>query len=674
MADISATRRASGTRRETLLLGGAVFFIVVALVCFFLSQSTKGREQAWIDLAHSLSTRIVDIGKVGDEAARGGRPDFLALAAHVEDVDSTVQALGSGNGNAGIAAAPETVSGELDAVTKAWTSTKASAQAILQAEAPYKKTAAAVATIEETIYPDGDRAKGLSDVYQQALQRLARGGAPEQTARAAEQIARLQRLAGNARHLLGEGRDAQAIAKDLDDDLKAFFDDNDALLADGMAAASAKAAQEQFGGALRQSVAAIVAAAPAIAQMQTAAAELKSREANVIATAGELEQRLIDTRTQQLVLPIVVYVAGALAVLSLAAFGVLYWLGTQGRLQTAEDRDSKQQQAILSLLDEITNLADGDLTVDVTVTEDFTGAIADSINYTVQNMRNLVGTITATSDDVANAAAGTQDTALQMSEASERQAREITAVTHTIAATSQSMQQVASQAEKLAQQAQQSVQIAHDGAGTVNRTILGMSALREQIQDTSKRIKRLGESSQEIGNIIEFINDIAEQTNTLALNASIQAAMAGEAGRGFAVVADEVQKLAERAAGATRQIETLVKTIQADTQEAITSMERSTQNVVVGAKSAEEAGQALTKIETSSQDLSKLIIDIADSARDQSAAATRIAGTMQIIRDIAVQSSGSANRTAQAVGELTALSEKLRESVAGFKLPGQDGI
>jgi twitching motility protein PilJ len=292
----------------------------------------------------------------------------------------------------------------------------------------------------------------------------------------------------------------------------------------------------------------------------------------------------------------------------------------------------------------------------------------------VTTLRTLVGTINDTSAEVVAAAASTQNIARQMNEASERQAREIAAVTNAVTSTSQQLQDVSGRAERLAAQAQTSVQIAHTGAGTVGRTIQNMAALREQIQDTAKRIKRLGESSQEIGNITELINDIAEQTNTLALNASIQAATAGEAGRGFAVVADEVQRLAERAASATRQIETLVKTIQADTAEAIISMERSTANVVAGAKSAEEGGQALTQIETTSQEIAKLIQDISAAARAQSAEATKIAGTMQGIREIAVQTSGSAERTSQAVGELNTLSDKLRESVAGFKLPADMAV
>lgn len=364
-----------------------------------------------------------------------------------------------------------------------------------------------------------------------------------------------------------------------------------------------------------------------------------------------------------------VFGLGLVAVLTLAAFALMNLRRGRGVDRIQQEKEARQQQAILNLLDEITNLANGDLTVDVTVTEDFTGAIADSINYTVQTLRGLVGTINRTSEDIVGSAASTQDTASRLSLASERQAREIGDAAAAINATSNSLQDVAGRAERIAIEAQNSVQIAHNGAGTVGRTIQNMASLREQIQDTAKRIKRLGESSQEIGNIIEFINDIAEQTNTLALNASIQAAMAGDAGRGFAVVADEVQRLAERAGSATRQIENLVKTIQADTNEAIISMERSTANVVSGAKSAEEAGQSLTRIESSSQELAKSIQDIAVAARSQSAEATKIAGTMQSIREISVQTSDSADSTLQAVGELNALSDKLRESVAGFKLP-----
>ncbi|MGH8444268.1 MAG: hypothetical protein ACREVL_03325, partial [Solimonas sp.] len=379
MAEPSASRRALGNRRESVLFTAAVVLIAVALIGFFLSQRTKGREETWVQLAHSLSTNIGDISKVGDEIARGSRPDFLLMAAHVEDIDATVQSLTAGDSDAGIEPAPGGVAGELAATTTAWKSMKQATQTILQAETPYKKTAEAVASITEAIHPSGDNTKGLSDLYDAALQRASRG---DQAVRAAQQVVRLERIATDARRVLEQGRDAQASATALNDELKAFNADNEVLITEGATAAAARAAQDQL-SALRQSVAAINESAPAITQMQAAAADLKSRAANVISTAGELEQRLIDTRTRQVVLPIVVYIAGALAILALVGFGVLNWLNTRGRLQRAEDRDTKQQQAILSLLDEITNLADGDLTVDVTVTEDFTGAIADSINYTV---------------------------------------------------------------------------------------------------------------------------------------------------------------------------------------------------------------------------------------------------------------------------------------------------
>jgi len=371
----------------------------------------------------------------------------------------------------------------------------------------------------------------------------------------------------------------------------------------------------------------------------------------------------------------IVSMVGASGVLiAIAALGLFVrsrLADERARADAAARREASQQQAILQLLDEITNLANGDLTVDVTVTENFTGAIADSINDTVQTLRRLVGTIERTAVDIAASAAGTQAIASRVQAASSQQSAEITAASTAITATSDSLRGVAARAETIALDADSSVQTARNGAGTVGRTIHNMATLREQIQDTAKRIKRLGESSQEIGDIIAVIDEIAEQTNTLALNASIEAAKAGDAGRGFQQVAVEVQQLAERAALATRQIETLVKTIQADTNEAVTSMERSTANVVAGAQSAEEAGQALTRIEASSLELARSIEGIAVAARSESAAATRIADTMLSIRELAMQTSDSATEASEAVGALNTLSGKLRESVAGFTLPGR---
>lgn len=660
-----------GSRRELGLLVAAAALMVVALGGFYYIQTTESQDEDWVTLARSIGTDVSEVAQIGEEAARGASPDFQTLAARAEDISAVVAGLAKGDADAGIRAAPTIVQNEVKTVADSWARMRQIVEAVLQGEGPYKRIAGNVAVITEAIHTSEDPAqdKGIYPQYAEIGERFAaRGASGAQIYLAAGQLNRLERISYTALRVLS-GRDAKIAAEALRREVNEFVAANQSLSFDS----AARNAGERF-QPLVEATQAISADAEALANMQLASGQVKGAASDVIATSASLEQRLIDTRVRQVILPIVVYAAGVLALLLMIAYVAVSVLNVRNRIQFADDRDARQQQAILGLLDEITNLADGDLTVDVTVTEDFTGAIADSINYTVQNMRNLVGTINTTSVEIAAAASSTQQTALRMTEASERQAREVTAVTNTIAATSQSMQQVSARADQLAQQAQQSVDVAHNGAMTVGRTIQGMAALREQIQDTSKRIKRLGESSQEIGNIIEFINDIAEQTNTLALNASIQAAMAGEAGRGFAVVADEVQRLAERAANATRQIENLVKTIQADTNEAIISMERSTQNVVTGAKSAEEAGQSLTRVETSSQELARLITEISASARNQSAAATKIAGTMQVIRDIAVQTSGSAGQTAQAVGELNTLSEKLRESVSGFKLPDETGL
>ena len=332
-------------------------------------------------------------------------------------------------------------------------------------------------------------------------------------------------------------------------------------------------------------------------------------------------------------------------------------------------QNERNQQAILRLLDELGSLADGDLTVEATVTEDITGTIADSINYAIEALRGLVATINDTAIMVDSAAKQTEAAAQSMSKSARLQAHEVKSTTDELGAIAAAIEEVSGNAERSSDVARHSVDVAHKGGEAVRRTIDGMNAIRETIQETSKRIKRLGESSQEIGNIVELINDIAEQTNILALNASIQASMAGEAGRGFAVVADEVQRLAERSTNATKQIEVLVRTIQSDTNEAVVSMERSTTDVVGGALLAENAGAALDEIEQVSNQIASLVQNISTSAREQGSLAGHIDKRTETLRKISDKTGRETAATAAAIRKLSELASQLRGSVAGFQLP-----
>ncbi len=333
------------------------------------------------------------------------------------------------------------------------------------------------------------------------------------------------------------------------------------------------------------------------------------------------------------------------------------------------ERNDRNQQAILRLLDEMGSLADGDLTVEATVTEDITGTIADSFNYAIEELRKLVATVNDTALLVDTAAKQTENSAAHLAKAAENQAKEISATTESMVSMAASIEEVSGNAERSSDVARHSVEVAHKGGEAVRRTIDGMNAIRETIQETSKRIKRLGESSQEIGNIVELINDIAEQTNILALNASIQASMAGEAGRGFAVVADEVQRLAERSTNATKQIEVLVRTIQSDTNEAVVSMERSTTDVVGGALLAENAGAALDEIEQVSNQIASLVQNISGSAREQASSAADVTRRTTRLREIGNQTGEATKVTASSIAKLAELATQLRKTVDGFALP-----
>lgn len=429
-----------------------------------------------------------------------------------------------------------------------------------------------------------------------------------------------------------------------------------------------KAANKQY-AELNELVRTAITSAEPVRQAREAGLVLSTSAEKIF---GHFEDRLLGTagpgagtgKTVPLVLL-------GVAVVALLVLGALFATGGNIRksVEQQASRNERNQEAILRLLDELSSLADGDLTVQATVTEDITGAIADSINYAIEALRELVATINDSAITLDAAAKQTQMSAGHLAKASVAQSKQIGLASESVAAMAGSTEEVSGNAERSADVARHSVDVAHKGSEAVRRTIDGMNAIRETIQETSKRIKRLGESSQEIGNIVELINDIAEQTNILALNASIQASMAGEAGRGFAVVADEVQRLAERAANATKQIEVLVRTIQADTNEAVVSMERSTTDVVGGALLAENAGAALEEIEQVSNQIASLVQNISASSRQQATAAQNIARNMNALREISSHTAENSAVTSNSVGKLAELSAQLRKSVSGFRLP-----
>jgi twitching motility protein PilJ len=490
-----------------------------------------------------------------------------------------------------------------------------------------------------------------------------------------------QRIQNEVNVLIGGSGDWAMASRQLEDDVTRFTAVSEGLLVGDVKlnispvrnqaiAARIQQANTRF-APIHNDLGTLTSVAPDIVTVHEAIDQIDAASAVLLGHVRNLQTAYEQQVSERLLQPNYGYVIGGIALIILLITLYIYLLSGDARKAEAyqQRQTARNQEAILRLLDELGSLADGDLSVEVTVTEDITGAIADSINFALEALRDLVRTINDTAVRVDAAARDTRATAEELAETSERQTRQITSAGTQISDMAQSIEQVSANAERSTRVARQSVDIAHNGGEAVRRTIDGMNAIRETIQDTSKRIKRLGESSQEIGDIVELINDIAEQTNILALNAAIQASMAGEAGRGFAVVADEVQRLAERSANATRQIEALVKTIQTDTNEAVTSMEQSTSGVVNTAELAENAGSALDEIENVSNQISTLIQSISRSAGEQAEAAAGVSDTMNNIQETTLRTSRGTSATAASIGKLAELATQLRTSVSGFKLP-----
>lgn len=667
MDTVAGKSRNIGTNVWLLILGGAILVFGANTGYAIWKASRLGGAST---SASNIQVNSQRLAVQGREAVGGNAASFAAFRATKNQIESDAKLLTERfGGTAG-------VSGPIDTVLQTWAPLGKSADQLLASEK-------AVTDLAGNADRFNQRVPQLQAQLDEVVRAMSSSGSPaSQVYLAVRQNVLVGNLARRLTEVRAGGPTAQIAGDALNRDLGVFDSVFTGLRQGGsgevqrVTAPAAVAALNQANTLwveMKKDLDAILGSSQNLFRAQAAASSITTGSDKLLSDSQGLFRALTafgSLRDTSILGGVwVSIVSGVIVLLALA--GLLFSLNRAQRVryQSTKELNDRNQEAIMRLLDEMGSLAEGDLTVKATVTEDMTGAIADSINFAVEQLRSLVQTITDTSVQVASSAQETQATAMHLAEAAEHQAQEISSASDRISEIAASINQVSKNSAESADVAQRSVQIATKGAGVVRETIAGMDSIRDQIQETSKRIKRLGESSQEIGSIVELINDISEQTNILALNAAIQAASAGEAGRGFAVVADEVQRLAERASNATKRIETLVQTIQSDTNEAVSSMEQTTAEVVSGARLAEDAGTALGEIERVSNDLSSLIQGISSAAQQQSSAASNITATMNTIQSITAQTSQGANQTAESIGNLAQLAADLRRSVADFKLP-----
>ena len=654
-----------------------IVFIMLLFANFAYLNTQSNYDKQYIGHAGELRVLSQRIAKNATEAAAGKAAAFKLLGDARNDFARRWGYLKKGDPDTGLPGAPVALRQEMRAVQLDWEKLLKNTDAILASEQTVLSLHQVAATLAETV-------PQLQVEYEKVVEILLQRGAPAaQVAMAQRQSLLAERILGAVNTVLAGDENAVQAADAFGRDAARFGQVLNGMLQGNPGLKISQVEDPDARGRLAEiselfefvsgSVDEILETSPELFQVRESASNIFSLSQTLLDEASLLASGFENLAGSRKLDTIGGYVLGLLALASIILIGLVMVRETNRQLRETAEKNERNQNAIMRLLDEIEDLADGDLTVTASVTEDFTGTIADSINYSVDQLRDLVATINLTAGQVAGAVQETQATAMQLAEASEHQAQQISEASTAINEMAQSIDQVSANAAESSAVAERSVEIANKGNEVVHNTIHGMDNIREQIQDTAKRIKRLGESSQEIGDIVSLIDDIADQTNILALNAAIQASMAGDAGRGFAVVADEVQRLAERSSAATRQIETLVRAIQTDTNEAVISMEQTTTEVVRGARLAQDAGVALEEIEGVSKTLAALIQSISNAAQQQTSSAGQISLTMNVIQQITSQTSSGSTATAESIGNLAKMASQLRRSVSGFTLPATRG-
>ncbi len=665
----------SSTLKKPLIAG--LIVILVVLIAgfggnFYMGQQSAYRSGIYLELSNNLKVISQEIAKNAATAVQGQLAIFPVLAGNKDAFDSHLGQLLRGDPVRNLPASNSAAQAELAKIESLWSEAKVRVDVIL-------------ANRDALVYlrdVGGDLAITMSAIQQEnnkIVAAMLRQKLPaNQIALAQRQNFLVERMSRSADRIIELGS-ANNLTENFNRDrtnfvrvLQGLSNGDRELLLTPVGNASIKSSLTKVEELFRT----VSSRMNEITKRSEDVTKIRQAAQASYLSAGEfleLTDRLIDVYQNDsgfgIASPLIGVACGGGAFLVIFLLSMLIYREANESVGETAVQNERNQAAILQLLDELADLADGDLRVQATVTESFTGAIADSINFSIDQLRSLVSKINETSGMVSSATEQTQSSLGQLSEASQQQAQEITDVSEAVNEMAVSIDMVSYNAAESSSVAERSVDIAKKGASVVQNTIDGMDSIRGQIQETAKRIKRLGESSQEIGDIVSLINDIADQTNILSLNAAIQASMAGDAGKGFAVVADEVQRLAERSGAAAKQISALVKTIQSDTNEAVTSMEETTAEVVQGTKLAQDAGVALGEIDGVSKSLAEIIENISDAARQQAASAGKISNTMKSIEEITSQTNDGTRATVVAVGNLANITNELRASVTGFKLP-----
>ena len=661
-----------------ILLIIAGFFGALTIGAIVLDAINRGNLSVYTNITSQLQYHTQRLAKSAGLAARGDASAFPQLQDSRDEFQRFLVVLNEGtpagektfDTTVSSAKISEEMNSRLEELTKRFADASSSATAILAAKTDLADLSRNIAQVRAGAEELATSSQDLTGLMQQS-------GAPlAQVLKVNRMTFLSERLGRGAAEILGaEVIDPEVpflMGKDTNDFrelIKALESGSDTLgisaLREGDAKAKAAKLREQF-SEFEKNVGPILGNVQKLVSARQSGRALQQGSEALLANVESLQIALASEKKNTPLFMAILF--GVLSLIFLALIAVVFLADARKRAVGSEAENKRNQEAILRLLNEMGDLADGDLTIRAKVTEDITGAIADSMNYTIDELRTLVTGVNNASTQVSVKSQQAQAVSVQLLDAAEKQSKEIRETTRDVLGVAETLTKVSSNAEESSQVALRSLAAADKGRLAVQNSISGMNDIRDQIQETSKRIKRLGESSQEIGEIVELISDITEQTNVLALNAAIQAASAGEAGRGFSVVAEEVQRLAERSGEATKQIGAIVKTIQADTQDAVAAMEKSTTGVVEGAKLSDAAGQALTEIDTVTKNLAALIQKISTDTQSEAASANKVARNMQEILEINRQTTVGTQQTASSIKELADVANDLKASVSGFKL------